>query len=195
MNKRLLRLYFTLLLLFAGSISSSDEIRHPLAPGIAYTQEIQITPQGPLVCNILRVDLKQPGVHVQTAIAREVILADDPSKGREAIGPLAARHHAIAAVNGDFFPYTGDPLGIAIRDGELLSEGMPNRVAMGFTRDGSVVFDTLAAVGTIFAADGTSALLDGIDRIAAKDEIVIVNPAFGATVRAPANSITVTLSS
>src|SRR5258708_29371893 len=195
MTNRCPQLCFFFLFLIVSTNSGADEIRHPLASGVSYTQEIQTTAQGPLVCNILRVDLKQPGVHVQTAIAREVILADDPSKGREAIGPLSARHHAVAAVNGDFFPYTGDPLGIAIRDGELLSEGMPNRVAMGFTRDGSVVFDTLAAVGTIFAADGTSALLDGIDRIAAKDEIVIVNPAFGATVRAPANSITVTLSS
>jgi hypothetical protein len=34
---------------------------------------------------------------------------------------MVARTGAVAAINGDFFPFTGDPLGFMIRDGKLLS--------------------------------------------------------------------------
>src|SRR2546422_8355994 len=111
--KRLSPYLLILFLLFGWSASARpDEVRRELSPGVTLVQETWTSTAGPTVANVLRVDLKRPGVHVQTAIAREVILTDEPAKGREALGALASRHHALAAINGDFFPFTGDPLGI-----------------------------------------------------------------------------------
>src|SRR5262249_38613618 len=117
-----------------------------LAPGIVYTQEIS-TGDAPLIVNILRVDLKAPGVRVRCRQAQDAITLNGPTKGREQLHSLTNRSGAVAAVNADFFPFTGDPLGLAIRDGELLSEPMEYRVCLGIGAKG-VQMDILSPVGT-----------------------------------------------
>lgn len=174
--------------------AAPESVRHSLAPGVVFLQEILPPPKGPLVINVLRVNLKAPGVRVQAALGRDVVLTDEPAKGRESIGDLAARHGAVAAVNADFFPFTGDPLGLAIRDGELLSEGMAHRAAMGITADGQVLFDTLLPVGTLRGPGEAVTALDGINRPLARDEIVLLTPAFGARARVGPADVVVPLS-
>jgi len=115
-----------LCLLLAGfvcpaSAASADTITKQVAPGIVYTQEIT-TGASPLIVNILRIELSAPGVHVRCGQALDAITLRAPTLGRETIPSLARRSHAIAGVNADFFPFTGDPLGLAVRDSELLSE-------------------------------------------------------------------------
>jgi len=171
--------------------AATEVVRHVVAPGVEFIQETLPPPEGPLVINVLRVNLKAPGVRAQVALGRDVVLTDEPAKGRESVGELAARHGAIAAVNADFFPFTGDPLGIAIRDGELLSEGMAHRVALGITAGGQVLFDTLLPVGTLIGSDGVIAALDGINRSLAKDEIVVLTSAYGARVGVNAAGVAV----
>jgi hypothetical protein len=173
--------------------AAPEVIRQTLAPGVEFTQEIVPPPDGPLVWNVLRVNLKERGVKVQAALGRDVVLTDEPAKGRETVGDMAARHGALAAVNADFFPFTGAPVGLMIRDGELLRESMPQRAAMGITADGQVLMDNLLPVGTLFASDGMPVALDGINRPAAKDEIVALTPAFGAKTRADVKTTVVPL--
>ncbi len=160
--------------------SLSDVIRRTLAPGVEYSQETLAPPTGPLLINVLRVNLKAPGVKIRAQLGKDVVLTDDPTLGREAVGLLAARHGAMAAVNADFFPYTGDPLNITIRDGELLSESMPHRVSMAITGSGQIRFDNLLTVGSLMGTDGSVYGLDGINRLAGANEIVVLTPAFGS---------------
>jgi exopolysaccharide biosynthesis protein len=183
-----------LLVTLPASGIHADVVRRTVAPGIEYTQETIAPPAGPLVYNVLKVNLKAPGVHVQTAIGKDVVIADDPTQGRETVAPLAIRHGAIAAINADFFPYTGDPLGIAIRDGELVSESMPHRAAMAITSSGQALFDTLLTVGAINAADGSTGVLDGINRLPEDGEITILTPTYGTKMRTPALTTTIVLS-
>lgn len=184
------------LLLFYRSARQETTLlfEQALAPGVVYLQEITSPPSGPLVCHVLRVNLKEKGVSVRSEIGRDVVLTDELEKGRETVGYMALRHMAVAAVNTDFFPFTGDPLGIAIRDGELLSEGMPNRVAMGITAQGRILFNTLLPIGTLFPARGAYRALFGINRVPSKDEIVALTPSFGQTLNAPEKSVCVPLS-
>jgi exopolysaccharide biosynthesis protein len=171
--------------------TAADTIKRTVAPGIEFTQETVAPPAGPLIINVLRINLKQPGVRVQAELAQDVVLNDDPTLGRETVGATAVRHGAVAAVNADFFPYTGDPLSLTIRNGELLSESMPHRVAMSITSDGDVRFDTLLTVGSLMAPDGSIVALEGINRLLGKDEIVVETPAFGARTRATSAATTV----
>lgn len=187
-----LPLLLTALLLPSGR---TDVIRRKLSPGVEFLQEIREGADGPLLINVLRIDLKAPGVRVISALGHDAIMAEGLTSGREEVGSLAVRHGALAAVNADFFPFTGDPLGIAIHNGELLSEGMPQRVAMGLTEDGRVLFDTLLPVGTLIAADGTITSLDGINRPPQKDEIVILTPAYGTPLRIPSKTAVLPLAS
>lgn len=178
-------------LLLTPRSSESQTIKRTVAPGVELTQEAVAPPTGPLLVNVLRINLKQPGVRVRAELGQDVVLADDPTNGREAVGSVALRHRAVAAINADFFPYTGDPVNLTIRDGELLSESLPHRVAMAITRNGRVRFETLITVGSLMGADGSVCSLDGINRLTGKDEIVVLTPSFGAWTRAVPSTLCV----
>ena len=180
-------------LLFGLTSARAEVIRHSIAAGVEYTQEIIAPPQGPLLVNVLRIDLKIPSVRVRSELAGGTVFEDNPSRGRETVGETAARTGAVAAINADFFPFTGDPLGIAVRDGELISEGLPHRVAMGIKRDGTLTFDTLVCLGSLYASDGTAWTIDGINRPLNKDELVFLGPAYGDKTRVGAGALVIPL--
>ena len=155
-----------------------------LAPGVTLTQEID--QKTPLVINVVSVDLDAPGVRIGVGIGQDKVSAPDATHGREDVSRLARRWGALAAVNADFFPYTGDPLGVGIRDGELFSEPFPGirgsgpRVTLGVTSGGKgVMFDTLGFLGDLQASDGARASISGIDRSTAANEIVVYGSAYG----------------
>ena len=87
----------------------------------------------PLDIHILLVDLKNPGVRVETE------LSNDQLWGRETVSGMAGRHGAQAAVNGDFFSAaSGIPQGLTVRNGRILV-APKFRTALGFTRNKSAV--------------------------------------------------------
>lgn len=166
-----------------------------LAPGISLTQEIDQTP--PQIINVLRVDLRARGIHIKVGIGKDLI--DGPFGGREEVSRAARRHGAIAAVNADYFPYTGDPLGLGIRDGELYSEpwtgsGKPGpRTAMGLLPDGRIVIDRVSYLGDLQAQDGERIALTGIDRPVGLNDTIIFTSIFGPFTAGHANGCQVTL--
>ena len=98
----------------------------------------------PVVVAFLSGELRQRQIGVGYASLGE-LLRLEPS-GQPPTGPWARVAPEQAQAAGA--PVTGDPLGIAIKDGQLLSESMPHRVALGITRDGNAFFDTLVSVGS-----------------------------------------------
>jgi hypothetical protein len=116
-----------------------------LAEGVTLTQKVTADP--PRVINVLTVDPKAHGVQIKAVVAQDRVLAEDASKGRETVGSMAGRLNAIAAVNADFFPMTGDvpgdPLNLHISGAELISEPNPERAVFGITADGRLLFDRL----------------------------------------------------
>ena len=176
-------LTFTCLLFLTG-IAHADTTVKQLAPGVTLTQEIDR--KTPLIINVVSVDLDAPGVRIGVGIGQDKVNAPNATHGREDVSRLARRVGAVAAINADFFPYTGDPLGVGIRDGELFSEpflgirGSGPRVTLGVTEGGkSVLFDTLGFLGDLQAADGARSYLSGIDRSTAPNEIVVYSPMYG----------------
>ncbi|HSV73742.1 MAG TPA: phosphodiester glycosidase family protein [Chthonomonadales bacterium] len=156
----------------------------PIARGVEHLQESIAIPTGRLLVNALRVDLRADGVRVRSALGRDVVITDEPAKGRETVHELCNRLGALAAVNADYFPFTGDPLGMAIQHGAMVSEPMANRVALGVTATGQVRFDTLLSVGVLRASDGAERALDGVNRIPNDGEVCVLKPVFGSRIRA-----------
>src|SRR5579883_3043099 len=140
------------LLAATGAFAHADTITKRLAPGVTYTQEIDA--RTPEIINVVTVDLSAPGVRVGVGIGQDQVSGTDATKGREDVSRYARRHRALAAINGDYFPFTGDPLGVGITGGELFSEpwtgnakGGP-RTALGISADGrSVLLDRLGFLG------------------------------------------------
>lgn len=84
---------------------------------------------------------------------------------------LARRAHAVAAVNGTYFDsdsarYKGDPLGIYVSDGALLSEATNGRTALVLPRRGERPRITeLRSATYVTSSDGARAVVDGTDRV------------------------------
>lgn len=94
----------------------------------------------------------------------------------ESVGRMARRAGAVAAVNGSFFDtpaspafsgYAGDPLGIRVVDGELLSEAADGRTALILPgrRGGRARVDEVRSTLALSAADGATRELDGVNRV------------------------------
>ncbi len=167
--------------LFAVPLAAQTTVAtRRIAAGVTYRQEITIG-SSPLVVNILNADLNAPGIKIRTGLALDCISLTGAAKGREPLQNTAIRNHALAAINADFFPYTGDPVGLAIRDGELVSEPLEWRVCMGLT-DAAVRFGVLAPAGVLMTGDGFAlAALQGVNRLPHGSEIVCLTPVYSAT--------------
>lgn len=111
-----------------------------VAPGVAYGHWRKGTPDGPLFVNYARIDLQQPGVTIRPVLA---------SGGREPVHKMAVREGALLAVNGIYFGPGGQPLGLVIIDGKLISPPYFNRTAFGLFADGDIRIDNVAFTGTV----------------------------------------------
>jgi exopolysaccharide biosynthesis protein len=87
----------------------------------APADQINTTPRGPWVVNVLTIDPKQAKGHLQTTYGADIARVEKTSDLVKATG-------AIAGVNASFFTFTanpaypGDPVGLGISNGKLLSE-------------------------------------------------------------------------
>lgn len=167
---------------------------HIVAPGIDLIQETSTDPESPLAVHCIRVNLKSAGVRVRAELARDVVMTDEPDKGREPVGQQARRLGAAAAVNADFFPFTGDPLGLMVRNGELLSESLPHRAAFGLTADGRAVMGRVTVAVSLKASGaGDETPLDGINRLPGENDAVLLTSSFARTVQLPPGTLLVSL--
>ncbi|MBY0549388.1 MAG: phosphodiester glycosidase family protein [Candidatus Obscuribacterales bacterium] len=109
-----------------------------LAPGVVLKRH-----RGALNINILDVDLKQADLEVKP------VLASDTFNRLDEVRDQAAKVHAIAAINANYFKKDGTPLGTLIMDGEWVSGPIFNRISMGITANGDVFIDTPNLHGTL----------------------------------------------
>lgn len=99
-----------------------------IAPGLTYRMEIDLGL--PRVIHALRYTPGGEVVSARPELAKNVIMIpEEAGRGRDTLGNTVRNKGAIAGVNGDFFPWTGDPLGLMVRDGELKSTPMAGRSA------------------------------------------------------------------
>lgn len=91
-----------------------------VTPGLTYRMEIDLAL--PRVIHAMRYT---PGVESVTArpeLAKDkIMIVEDPNKGRDLLSSTVKAKGALAGINADFFPWTGDPIGGMVRYGELLS--------------------------------------------------------------------------
>lgn len=164
----------------AAAVAAPVERRivREVAPGVRHEQVLREQTTRPMVAHMLRLKLGQPGWRLQAWLGKDVVLTPDASKGRETTGRLAARTGALAAINGDYFPWSGDPLGLQVTDGEIVSEPNATRSAFGITRDGRVLWGPVRMDATV-TIGGRTFPLHGINRNRAADELVLYTPRFG----------------
>lgn len=189
-QKPIVRILFALLFTLSpaadGAISGRGELAFDssvlVAPGVIFEQRID-GGDAPLILSLLKVDLKRKGVRIAAGQANGLVSLKEPDEGRQTVSEIATRERATAAINADFFPYTGDPLGLEIRHGELLSESMDYRVCMGISK-GSVKFAVLTTIGS-WSSGSMEGRLQGINRLPGASEVTLLTPAFSCETPIP----------
>jgi uncharacterized protein YigE (DUF2233 family) len=160
-------------------------INRTLAPGVELIQEI--TPDGtvggPLIVTALRVDLKAKGVRIEAALGQDRVWGDDPTLGREIVSTLAARRGAIAGINAGFFPFMGNPIGLHIQNGEMVTEPTLERTCFLLTKSGTGKIASFRYRGVAEVLEGgekgESHAIDGMNRKPGKgDELLLFTPIF-----------------
>jgi len=152
----------------------------PIAPGVRlYTlsDPSVLHPPGPVAIQMLRLD---PGrVRLQSALAMGEVM------GTESVADIAKRHGAIAAVNAGFFLPNGDPAGVLLVDGMLVSDTPRQRgaVAVGSDARGrtTLTFDRVTALARvrIEKPEGvTSFPIAGIDTVRQRGRLMLFTPKY-----------------
>lgn len=182
------------LLLVMGAFAqpkSPETIQKRIAPHVVLFQEVSTEP--PLAVQGLRITPSR-SVRIEAALGNDMVLAENAVRGREVVSRAAWRHRALAAVNADFFPFTGDPLGLCILRGEIISEPFPNRPAVGWTARGKVVMGAPVLDATLTRTDGAQIAITGINRPAkASGDLVLFTNFFGATAQSESPGVVVVL--
>jgi hypothetical protein len=152
-------------------------------PGITYTH--QKVASEPWSIHVLKIDRSRKDLTFFAAHARNKVLGVSLIADQaRAIPPELGR--AVAGVNGDFYvrdnpEYAGDPRGLQILNGDLISA--PSTVCVWFDADGNPHLDEVKGDFQITWPDGRKTPF-GLNQQRPSNEAVLYTPTYGASTRA-----------
>jgi hypothetical protein len=153
--------------LFATASAQSWE--KPIAPGVTYRMDVDLSV--PRIVHAIRYSLGATGISLKSELAGGTVIEENSSKGRETMTEMVARTGALVAINGDFFPFTGDPLGVMVRDGQLISTPGIQRAVFGWGAKSSAL--GLVAFQGVAQINGQEINLKGINEECPLNEVVL----------------------
>ncbi len=103
----------------APSFQSQHAWIKSIGPGLTFRTEWDES--APLIIYALRINTNCPDVSLGCDLAGHTVYENNSTLGRETVTQIVTEDKAIAGVNGDFFPFTGQPLNLFVRNGEILS--------------------------------------------------------------------------
>lgn len=149
------------------------------------------TSEGPLNVYVLKIDLTDPYLKVDTVIG-----ADGTLNKNQPVLEMARRTGAVAAINGDYFQMkeSGRPIGLVYQDGRLIeSPALRNDMyGFGLTVDKTALLEIFEFSGQVTAENQKSFPLSGINKpgylfmsgISSDSETLnLYDPMWGATSR------------
>ena len=155
-----------------------------LAPGLVYREEVdRATPR---VVHAIRITPGSPAVRlVAEPTGGAINESSSAPTGRTTVGVAAAKSGALAAVNGDFFVdlakgWNGHPLGLLVREGELLATPNPRRSVFAWGPS-AAVFGKAEWQGSL-RMEGATLKLGGLNRVAGPNEAVLNASAAGQAI-------------
>jgi flagellar hook assembly protein FlgD len=135
--------------LFAAPVSAqtgSDTQPVLLMPGVTYERDVQFTPHGPVVLNVIEAPKPDGSLYrLEPLLSNGAVVATDRLT---TIERSLAGTATVAAVNGDYFQADpGAPRGIVIRDGVLDTPPAEDRSSLGIPSDGALQVGQVAFKG------------------------------------------------
>jgi hypothetical protein len=176
------------LLLILSPVQAQTAVKL-LGRGVVLKQYVQPFDNSPQIVNVLEVNLRNPAVRVDAEVGTGKVYRADPTQGREIVSETVQRLGALAGVNADFFPWTGDPLNLHIQSGELVSEPGSDRSVFGLTADGVALFGAPRWNGQILPENGEPIPLNGLNRALQANECLLVTPRWGDAYPVPNGAV------
>ncbi len=167
--------FFALLACCAGCLAQTWE--KLVTPGLTYRMEVDLAL--PRVVHAFRYTPGAGSVSSTPALANGKVFDTEPEgKGTEVLSETLKRTGALAGMNADFFPFTGDPVGTMVVDGELVSTPWPNRAMFAWGKQyfalGALTFGAWASSG------GVDLQIDAVNAACNKDQLVLNTPLAGS---------------
>lgn len=161
-----------------------------LMPGVTYQREVEFTPAGPVVLDVVTTP-KPDGTVYSLAPA----LSNESLAGTEKLTAIESRLDADATtvgIDGDYYnPKTGAPSSILMRGGVLDSEPNSGRSSLGIAADGTLQMARVASTGTWQGSAG----LRPLTLNSRTGKFTLYTPSFGSTTPVESGVFEVVISS
>lgn len=133
----------------------------------------EVDPDFPLSFSAVKFKFPAEGYRMEARLANDTVFSRQGLFSRENVMQMARRSGALVAINADFFGNDGDPLGMMISGGELVSEPYVPRSVAAWGETGGLMFDSPTYTGYIDLVGGQRLRIDGINRSVRAGEIVL----------------------
>ncbi|MDR5682647.1 MAG: phosphodiester glycosidase family protein [Armatimonadota bacterium] len=144
-----------------------------LPRSVAYRKIRVRTGAGSTRAHVVTVDPADPAISIRPVLGAETV------QGREATAHAATRSDAVAAINGGFFaPSNGQPLGLVMIDGKVLSTPFPRRSVFAITATGRPRISAFAFRGTLRTPTG-AVPISAINRPPRAGGVAVYTPEYG----------------
>ncbi|HET7567734.1 MAG TPA: phosphodiester glycosidase family protein [Gaiellaceae bacterium] len=149
-----------------------------LMPGVTYTREVDFTPRGPVVLDVVTAPKPDGSLYrLAPVLGRDMLLGGEKLTDLE---KRLSQTATVVGVNGDFFnAATGVPSGIVVRAGALDKPPTATRSSLGIAADGTLSVGRVAFKGT-WQGSGQRRSLD-LDAAPVKGHATLYTPAYGPT--------------
>ena len=150
-----------------------------LAQGVEYRHDVRAA--GPLSIHVLKID-RQRKWALETGLGQGTVYGLEPLDGIVCRVAAATKKPAAAAINGDFFvikpgPYQGDPQGLQIARGELVSRPMRN--SFWITPHGDLRIGPVESRLRVIWPDGKAETPLGLNEACADNGATLYTPTLG----------------
>ena len=167
------------------SALGSDATNQPLNHTHGFTYSHDQVKEVPWSIHILKIDRAHAELEFQTTLGQGSTLGmGTVSEQAKALPPKLGK--PIAAINGDFFRkndnYPGDPEGLQIMDGELVSAPLPTRVCFWIDPAGNPHRTNVASQFKVTWPDGTTTPF-GLNEDRISNQAVLYTSAIGKSTR------------
>jgi len=174
--------------------SKSTVAANEISKGLRLVKIIKGTEEGPSTVNALFIDRTTLEVFPCLAKKKEEgpnfvglvgslftfwMPKEETKHYKARVSTMAGDENAIAGINGTFFGKTGEPLGVLMINGELISYSINDRTALIIDKNGACYIDNVSLYGEV-SIEGTPVQISGINNKRQAGEVVVFTPRFGS---------------
>ena len=161
-----------------GSTSDGYQAKlvRTVTEGVEYRRLVR--DQGPVVAHVLRVQ-RSPSVVLQAVLSNDRVAGTERTK--ELTSQMCRRVGCIAAINGDFFQPTGEPVGAVARAGRLLRSPDPSHHQLTVSQAGTLTAGPARWSAQLVSSELGSLAIDAVNRQPVADGVTLYTPAWGPT--------------